>query len=270
MGRTTYIEHEAHGRHGARDPVTDVLVEGIGTLQHSNGRMAARSERQCVEGAGDGEKGMGRTTYVEHVAHIGHRARVPVTDGLVEGTGKLQHSDGRMAARSERQCVEGAGDGEKVTGRNTYKKHLPHGRHARRARRGQLGLVDSSHQHNQTSLVALRVCDAVNHASVSHARAGTQDGHAVGSQVKSRRTLCACGIGGARACCNIAVGRERACHTGPRVCIRGGGTWFQDAGIPALRQIVPRDAGIALALPILIEIIIWVAVGDERTLLQGH
>jgi hypothetical protein len=120
MGRTTYEEHVAHVGHGARVPVTDGLVEGTGRLQHSDGRMAARSERQRVEGAGDGEKGMGRTTYPEHVAHVGHGARDPVTDVLVEGIGILQHSDGRMAARSERQCVEGAGDGEKGMGRTTY------------------------------------------------------------------------------------------------------------------------------------------------------
>ena len=113
----------SHVRHGARVPVTDGLVEGIGILQHSDGRMAARSERQRVEGAGDGEEGMGRTTYQEHVAHIGHRARDPVTDVLVEVTGILQHSDGRVAARSERQCVEGAGDGEKGMGRTTYLEH---------------------------------------------------------------------------------------------------------------------------------------------------
>jgi hypothetical protein len=70
-------EHVAHGRHGARDPVTDGLVEGTGNLQHSDGRMAARSERQCVEGAGDGEKGMGRTTYIEHVAHGRSRSSCP-------------------------------------------------------------------------------------------------------------------------------------------------------------------------------------------------
>ncbi len=121
-GRTTYQEHAAHVGHGARDPVTDGLVEVIGILQHSNGRMAARSERQCVEGAGDGEKVTGRNTYSEHAAHVGHGARGPVTDGLVEGTGILQHSDGRMAARSERQCVEGAGDGEKGIGEDHVRR----------------------------------------------------------------------------------------------------------------------------------------------------
>ena len=64
------IEHVAHIGHRARDPVTDVLVEVTGILQHSDGRVAARSERQCVEGAGDGEKGMGRTTYLEHVLMV--------------------------------------------------------------------------------------------------------------------------------------------------------------------------------------------------------
>ena len=117
MGRTTYCEHVAHIGHGARDPVTDPpLVEVTGILQHSNGRVAARSERQCVEGAGDGEKGMGRTTYLEHVPHVRHGARVPVTDVLVEVTGILQHSNGRVAARSERQCVEGGGRRRKRNG----------------------------------------------------------------------------------------------------------------------------------------------------------
>ena len=93
-----------------------------------------------------------------------------------------------MAARSERQCVKGAGDGEKVTGRTTYLEHGAHIGHARRARlREQVPTRDAraiADQRIQTTLVLLRVCDAVNHASVSHARAGTQDGHAVGSQVK--------------------------------------------------------------------------------------
>ena len=41
---------------------------------------------------------MGRNTYVEHIAHVRHRARVPVTDGLVEGSGTLQlYIQGRMA-----------------------------------------------------------------------------------------------------------------------------------------------------------------------------
>ena len=38
-----------------------------------------------------------RNTYVEHIAHVRHRARLPVTDGLVEGLGFLQCNEGRMA-----------------------------------------------------------------------------------------------------------------------------------------------------------------------------
>ena len=33
---------------------------------------------------------MGRNTYVEHGLHGRHRARVPGTNGLVEGSGILQ------------------------------------------------------------------------------------------------------------------------------------------------------------------------------------
>jgi hypothetical protein len=38
-----------------------------------------------------------RNTYSEHVTHVRHRARVPVTDGLVEFPGILQCNEGRMA-----------------------------------------------------------------------------------------------------------------------------------------------------------------------------
>jgi hypothetical protein len=38
-----------------------------------------------------------RNTYSEHANHVRHRARVPVTDGLVEGIGFLQCNEGRMA-----------------------------------------------------------------------------------------------------------------------------------------------------------------------------
>jgi hypothetical protein len=38
-----------------------------------------------------------RNTNLEHVTHVRHRARVPVTDGLVEGLGKLQCNEGWMA-----------------------------------------------------------------------------------------------------------------------------------------------------------------------------
>ena len=50
---------------------------------------------------------MGRNTYVEHILHGRHRARVPVTDGLVEGIGILQQCiQGRMAVSSERRDIQ--------------------------------------------------------------------------------------------------------------------------------------------------------------------
>ena len=42
-----------------------------------------------------------RNTYIEHVLHVRHRAHVPVTDGLIEGFGNLQRSEGRAAMWSE-------------------------------------------------------------------------------------------------------------------------------------------------------------------------
>ena len=44
-----------------------------------------------------------RSTYIEHAKHVRHRAHVPSTDGLVEGQGILQRSEGRAAVRSERR-----------------------------------------------------------------------------------------------------------------------------------------------------------------------
>ena len=38
-----------------------------------------------------------RNTYIEHALHGRHRAHVPITDGLIEGLGVLQRSEGRMA-----------------------------------------------------------------------------------------------------------------------------------------------------------------------------
>ena len=98
MGRNTYVEHIAHVRHRARVPVTDGLVEGSGTLQlYIQGRMAESSERRDIQGdtqngeeATQQEQQAGRDTYVEHAIHGRHRARVPGTDGLVEGSGSLQ------------------------------------------------------------------------------------------------------------------------------------------------------------------------------------
>ncbi len=42
-----------------------------------------------------------RNTYIEHETHVRHRARVPVTDGLIEGSGILQRSEGRAAVWRE-------------------------------------------------------------------------------------------------------------------------------------------------------------------------
>jgi hypothetical protein len=42
-----------------------------------------------------------RSTYIEHVIHVRHRAHVPITDGLIEGIGTLQRSEGRAAVWSE-------------------------------------------------------------------------------------------------------------------------------------------------------------------------
>jgi hypothetical protein len=51
-------------------------------------------------------------TYAEHPFHVPHRAHVPITDGLIEGIGNLQRSEGRAAVWSEwRSRSEGMGDG---------------------------------------------------------------------------------------------------------------------------------------------------------------
>ena len=42
-----------------------------------------------------------RITYKEHPIHVRHRAHVPITDGLIEGSGNLQCSEGRAAAWRE-------------------------------------------------------------------------------------------------------------------------------------------------------------------------
>ena len=42
-----------------------------------------------------------RNTYHEHGLHFRHPARVPITDGLIEGPGKLQRSEGRAAVWRE-------------------------------------------------------------------------------------------------------------------------------------------------------------------------
>ena len=56
-------------------------------------------------------------TYIEHIAHVRHRARVPVTDGLVERNGTLQYIEGRMAAWSDRVHSKGRDDDQIATSR---------------------------------------------------------------------------------------------------------------------------------------------------------
>jgi hypothetical protein len=52
-----------------------------------------------------------RNTYKEHVLHGRHRAHVPSTDGLIEGLGNLQRSEGRAAVwREQRSPSEGTAD----------------------------------------------------------------------------------------------------------------------------------------------------------------
>jgi len=42
-------------------------------------------------------------TYQEHGRHVRHRAHVPITDGLIEDRGILQHGEGRAVVWSERR-----------------------------------------------------------------------------------------------------------------------------------------------------------------------
>jgi hypothetical protein len=57
-----------------------------------------------------------RSTYLEHSKHVRHRAHVPITDGLIEGTRNLQCSGGRTAIWSEgRSRSEGRGGATMTT-----------------------------------------------------------------------------------------------------------------------------------------------------------
>jgi hypothetical protein len=121
--RTTYLEHTSHVRHRAHVPVTDGLIELPGILHCNKGRRACDVSVDAWREAGrqyDGEKTTivkqqaARTTYSEHLRHGLHRARVPITDGLIEGLGLLQHSERRAAVRSEqRSRSEGIGNGRR-------------------------------------------------------------------------------------------------------------------------------------------------------------
>jgi len=53
--RSTYREHLRHVRHRAHVPITDGLIETVGSLQRSEGRAAVWSERRSrSEGIGIG------------------------------------------------------------------------------------------------------------------------------------------------------------------------------------------------------------------------
>jgi hypothetical protein len=75
---------------------TDVLIEDSGILQLSEGQTAVWSERRPrSEGTADDDDDTAtqeqqharrRNTYKEHLTHIRHRAHVPSTDGLIEGS----------------------------------------------------------------------------------------------------------------------------------------------------------------------------------------
>jgi hypothetical protein len=80
-----------------------------------------------------------RSTYIEHALHIRHRAHVPITDGLIEGLGKLHRSEGRAAVWSEqRSRSKGTADDDDTATleeqqhagwRTTYLEHVLHVRH---------------------------------------------------------------------------------------------------------------------------------------------
>ena len=118
--RNTYLEHGKHVRHRAHVPVTDGLIEGIGSLHRSEGRAAVwREQRSRSEEMGDDDDTATleqqqhtrwRSTYIEHPLHVRHRAHVPVTDVLIEGKSFLQRSEGRAAMWSE-QRSRGRGEG---------------------------------------------------------------------------------------------------------------------------------------------------------------
>ena len=50
----------------------------------------------CGDGESTRQQAGRDSTYVEHGLHVSHGARVPVTDGLVEGRSNLQYRNGRI------------------------------------------------------------------------------------------------------------------------------------------------------------------------------
>ena len=61
--------------------------------------MAVSSERRDIQRMQIGEEAtqqLACSTYVEHILHVRHLARVPVADGLVEVSSILQYIQGRI------------------------------------------------------------------------------------------------------------------------------------------------------------------------------
>jgi hypothetical protein len=98
--------------------VTELTSQSpMGSLKASASYSAARDGRPCGVSSDVGARGWGtsdddmatqeqqhagwRNTYIEHATHVRHRAHVPITDGLIEGIGILQRSEGRAAVWSE-------------------------------------------------------------------------------------------------------------------------------------------------------------------------
>ncbi len=75
------------------------MVEDGRALQYTDGRMAVSSERRDIQRMQIGEEAtqqLACSTYVEHILHVRHLARVPVADGLVEVSSILQYIQGRI------------------------------------------------------------------------------------------------------------------------------------------------------------------------------
>ena len=116
LGRNTYDEHDVHGRHRARVPGHRWarLKTAAPYSQYIQGRMAGSSERRdiqwihkTVRRQRSRSNRRAETRTLNMLAMVRHRARVPVTDGLVEGSGTLQQCiQGRMAVSSERRDIQ--------------------------------------------------------------------------------------------------------------------------------------------------------------------
>ena len=90
MGRLKLLAFYSAARDGRPCGVSsDVGTRGWGT---SDDDMATQEQQHAGW----------RNTYLEHARHARHRAHVPITDVLIEGLGKLDRSEGRVAVWSER------------------------------------------------------------------------------------------------------------------------------------------------------------------------